>query len=219
MSTLARGRASPAGFWKRVVAYSLDVMVLSLLFQVVFSVALVLFGMNDTAWLLDLLDRARAVEAQGDADGALVLWHELAPWLWRATWLSTLGYALVGAAYFAGMEASPWGATLGKRLLRIHVVDRDGRRIGPGRALLRYFSAGVSWLFLNLGHAMAAWTADKRALHDYIAGTRVDNVDPADTAMPRWGWFILGAQLAVLLAITALAAAALAMAIVQMGQI
>jgi len=211
--------ASPAGFWKRVVAYSLDVMVLSLAFQVVFSVGLVLFGMNDTAWLLDLLDRAREVEAQGDADGALVLWHELAPWLARTLWLSTVAYAVLGAAYFAGMEASPLGATLGKRLLGIHVVDLDGRRIGPGRALLRYASAGISWLFLNLGHAMAAWTADKRALHDYVAGTRVDNVDPADTAMPRWGWFIIGAQVAVLLAITALCALAVALVIVQLGQV
>jgi murein DD-endopeptidase MepM/ murein hydrolase activator NlpD len=37
------------------------------------------------------------------------------------------------------------------RLLAIHVVDMEGRRIGPVRALVRYFSAGVSWLFLNLG--------------------------------------------------------------------
>lgn len=216
---MARVPASPAGFWKRVVAYSLDVMVLSFVFQIVLSLALVLFGLQDTAWLLDMLDRARAIEAQGDADAARRVWEELAPWLWRATWISTLGYALLGALYFAGMEASPLRATLGKRLLGIHVVDTDGQRIGPGRALLRYFAAGISWLVLNLGHAMAAWTADKRALHDYVAGTRVDNVDPLNTAMPRWGWVVIGLQLAALLFLTALLAAAVAMVIVQMGAI
>jgi len=37
--------------------------------------------------------------------------------------------------------------------------------------------------------------------------------------MPRWGWFILGAELAAVLAITAICAAAVAMVIVQLGQI
>jgi len=217
LSAAAPAPVSPAGFWKRVVAYSLDVLVLSLLFQIVFSVGLAAFGLNEIGWLLDLLDRSRAVEAAGDVDGALALWQELAPWLWRATWLSTLAYAVLGALYFAGMEASPWQATLGKRLLGIHVVDLEGRRIGPLRALSRFLAAGLSWFVLNLGHALAAWTPDKRALHDYIAGTRVDNVDPANTAMPLWGWLVIGAQLAFFLAITALCAAAFAYAIVQMG--
>jgi hypothetical protein len=45
---------------------------------------------------------------------------------------------------------------------------------------------------LNLGHALAAWTPDRRALHDFIAGTRVENVDPKNTQMPIWAWLIIG---------------------------
>ena len=209
--------ASPAGFWKRTVAYSLDVMVLSLLYQLVFSVILTLLAGADMAWLLDLLWRAKALQASGDLDGARQLWYELWPWVRRMAWISSLGYALIGAAYFAGMEASPWQATLGKRVLGLKVVSTDGRPIGPARALLRYFAAGISWLLLNLGHAMAAWTPDKRALHDYVAGTRVDNVDPANAAMPRWGWIILGIELAMLLGFAAVLALALALALVKIG--
>ncbi|MND00767.1 hypothetical protein D3C83_194950 [compost metagenome] len=35
---------------------------------------------------------------------------------------------------------------------------------------------------LNLGHALAGWRHDRRALHDLIAGTQV----LADGPMPRW---------------------------------
>jgi uncharacterized RDD family membrane protein YckC len=211
--------ASPAGFWKRSVAYSLDVIVLSLVFQGVLSVGLAFFAGHDVAWLLGLLERAHALQDSGDLDGVRQLWSELGPWLWRATWVSTLVYALVGAAYFAGMEASPWQATLGKRLLGLHVVTRNGRRIGPGRALLRYFAAGISWVFLNLGHAMAAWTPDKRALHDYIADTRVDNVDPRNAAMPLWGWLLIGVQVGIVLLFGLGCAVAVAIAVSRMGQI
>lgn len=211
--------ASPAGFWKRTVAYSLDVMVLSLLYQLVFSVILAVLAGGDIAWLLDLLARAQALQASGDLDGVRQLWDELAPWVWRMTWISTLGYALIGAAYFAGMEASPWHATLGKRVLGLKVVATDGRPVGLARALLRYCAAGISWVLLNLGHAMAAWTPDKRALHDYVAGTRVDNVDPANAAMPRWGWIILGIELAMVLFFALMLAVALAVAITQIGAI
>lgn len=208
---------SPAGFWKRTVAYSLDIVVLSLISQLLFSVILMAVAGNDTAWLLDLLDRARAAQDNGDMDAALALITELLPWLWRMTWISSVGYVLIGAAYFAGMEASPWQATLGKRLLGLKVVSTDGQPLGWPRALLRFFSAGISWLFLNLGHAMAAWTPDKRALHDYIAGTRVDNVDPAHAAMPTWGWLILGIEAALFLFFALACGLAAAMAVAKLG--
>jgi len=111
--------------------------------------------------------------------------------LWQATLFSGVAYIVLGALYFALMESSNWQATLGKRLIGIKVTDAQGQRIGLGRALARFFAASLSWVTMNLGHALAAWTPERRALHDYVAGTRVENVDPAQAKMPLWGWLIV----------------------------
>jgi hypothetical protein len=44
---------------------------------------------------------------------------------------------------------------------------------------------------MNLGHALAAWTPQRRALHDYVASTRVENVDPQNNRMPVWAWVVV----------------------------
>jgi uncharacterized RDD family membrane protein YckC len=55
--------------------------------------------------------------------------------------------------YFAFLEGSPAGATLGKRVLGLRVVGGDDSRITLGRALVR---AGVKFLPWELAHA-ALW--------------------------------------------------------------
>jgi uncharacterized RDD family membrane protein YckC len=102
----------------------------------------------------------------------------------------------VAAIYFIGFEASAWQATPGKRAVDIAVVDMSGRRLGWARAAGRFFAGALSWMTLNLGHALAGWRSDGRALHDLLAGTRV----VARSPMPRWARWLLYAQLAALLA-------------------
>jgi uncharacterized RDD family membrane protein YckC len=75
--------------------------------------------------------------------------------------------------YFALQESSAAQATLGKRLLGIQVTDRQGHRIGFGRATGRYFGKIVSGLILYIGFMMAGWTQRKQALHDMMADTLV----------------------------------------------
>lgn len=98
--------------------------------------------------------------------------------------IGTAVAAVVGALalWFIGFEASPWQATPGKRLLGLRVERLDGGRPGLARVALRFVAAAPSWLLLHLGHAMAAWRADGRALHDLIAGTRVAGA----ALMPGW---------------------------------
>ncbi|HMB57298.1 MAG TPA: RDD family protein [Arenimonas sp.] len=190
----AAARSSPAGFWKRYLAWSIDALLISVVAQFLFGIVATVFAFGGDDMLKQLTAASATMEGGGDTDALMALVQSLTPLLWQMTWLSTLLYMLCATIYFVGMEASPWQATLGKRLLGIRVVDMQGRRIGLWPALLRCVVAGISWLLLNLGHAMAAWTADKRALHDYAAGTRVENIDPANTAIPRWGWLLLAAQ-------------------------
>jgi Tfp pilus assembly major pilin PilA len=64
-------------------------------------------------------------------------------------------------------------ATPGKLLLRIHVTDLAGRRIGFGRATGRHFARILSSLIFYVGYLMAAFTWRRQALHDMLAGTLV----------------------------------------------
>ncbi len=73
--------------------------------------------------------------------------------------------------YFWGAR----GATPGKSLLGLTVVTYSGETpIGYGRALLRFVGYGASFLLLGLGFLLIAFSPDRRALHDRIAGTRVE---------------------------------------------
>lgn len=212
--------ARNAGFWKREVAWLIDALLLGAVLNILLSVPLALMGMLGSAPLLALLAEAWAVLAGGPsvdmAAAEALFWRLLALAGW-ATLLATATYALVGWAYFALMEASTWQATLGKRALGIKVVDRSGARISVARASARFFAAALSWLTLNLGHAMAGWTQDKRALHDYVAGTRVENVDPSKGALPDWARIVVWLQAALALGSVLVLAVLLAALIVGVG--
>ncbi|MGH9528894.1 MAG: RDD family protein [Terriglobales bacterium] len=80
---------------------------------------------------------------------------------------------LVSWIYEAAMESSSRQATLGKMAFGMKVTDLQGNRISFARATARHFSKFLSALILFLGYIMAGFTAQKRALHDMIAGTVV----------------------------------------------
>ena len=81
---------------------------------------------------------------------------------------------LVGSwLYFAIMESSAKGATLGKMLLHLRVTDMKGDRISFARATGRFFAKALGILTLYIGFLMAFFTAKKQALHDLISGCLV----------------------------------------------
>lgn len=177
---------SPAGFWKRYVAYFIDVMLLSVVLHVLMTPVLLFAGFDNAT--IEGLFGIGAGQQLVTAEQLLV---NLGPFLLWLTIGSTIGYALLAGVYFIWMEASPRQATFGKQLLGLKVTDRDGERPTTGQVVGRFVAATLSWLTLNLGHALAGWTRERRALHDYLAGTRVENADPDHIAMPAWGWAIV----------------------------
>jgi uncharacterized RDD family membrane protein YckC len=68
------------------------------------------------------------------------------------------------------------GQTLGKIAFHVRVVSQDGAPLSFGQAALRHLGSWVSAVLLGIGYLVAAFRADKRALHDLIAGTRVEHV-------------------------------------------
>lgn len=71
-------------------------------------------------------------------------------------------------------------ATPGKRLFRLKIEKADGRRLGFFGASIRYICGLVTqmtlvWLW-GIGYLIAAVDPQKRALHDFFAGTRVVHI-------------------------------------------
>jgi uncharacterized RDD family membrane protein YckC len=66
-----------------------------------------------------------------------------------------------------------FGATPGKMIFKLKVITPDGGGISWGRAVARYFAKILSSITLMIGYIMAGFDSEKRALHDYIVGTRV----------------------------------------------
>lgn len=95
--------------------------------------------------------------------------------------LADEGNFFLSLAYFAGFWAI-WGATPGKRLLGMSIERPDGSRIGPGRAVARYFAAFLSMALFGVGFVMIGLRADKRGLHDLICDTVVVQREPASVS-------------------------------------
>lgn len=207
MSAIRPGSAAPAGFWHRYAAWSLDaalVMLLVLPFawpglqvawralgtatkDLVASVGTALAdammgGVPLPGIFDELLHDPRLLQAATGVQAGL----------WQLAWPPLLGYALLAAPWHVLGEHSRWQGSIGKRALGLAVTDMADRPLSLARAALRHMAGLLSWLTLNLGHAMAAVPPRKRALHDLVAGTRVLRVR-GDARMPGWAraWIVL----------------------------
>lgn len=197
----------PARFWTRYAAWSLDAACLLpgvwLLGAGPLRAALHQAGSAVRALSAVMGRLLEAALAQGQAPTALALtWvsdpqllaaiQQLESALFTLLLLPPALYALLAGVWTVAFEASPWQATPGKRALGLRVASTSGQPLTPGQALKRFLAAGLSWLSLNLGHAMAAF-APYLALHDRISQTRVLATAPA---LPGWARLWLGLQLA-----------------------
>jgi uncharacterized RDD family membrane protein YckC len=109
----------------------------------------------------------------------LTLWNSLGVGLRLAVLLS---YVLaMGPIYFALFESSPWQATFGKRLLTIHVTGDEGQRVSlarsSGRWIARFFFGLFGGSLVSI--ITIAVTQNRKAIHDYSAGTLVLKGRPA----------------------------------------
>lgn len=131
---------SPGGFWARVVALIIDLIVLTALDMGIY----LMLGED----LSNYSDPQR-------------------PFVFA----DFLGSVIV--ILYAPVLISLWSTTVGKRALNLYVLRTDGSRCGFWQALGRTAASVLSLLLIGIGFLMVAFRADKRALHDLIAGTAV----------------------------------------------
>jgi uncharacterized RDD family membrane protein YckC len=145
------------GFWIRFLAHLIDHIILGV-------VAAPLF-------FITVLPTIIRIAQQADRD------QEPSPELIVAIISSVFVYialAFVGQwLYEALLTSSAWQGTIGKKVLRLKVVDEAGNRIGFGRATGRFFAKILSSMFMCIGFIMIGFTERKTGLHDMLAGTRV----------------------------------------------
>jgi uncharacterized RDD family membrane protein YckC len=133
-----------AGFWKRLLAFVID---LGITFLVFFALAIT----------LPILLGPRL----GVPSGGVILVAVAGVWV-VITWL-----------YWALMESSSKQGTVGKGLLGIVVTDAEGNRMSFRKATARHFGKLASVLPALAGVVMIGFTARKQALHDLITGSLV----------------------------------------------
>ena len=145
-----------AGFWRRLVAYLIDSTIITIVFFVLFMIAMMafLFGSmsgNSSEWLADLMDPTRA--------SSILIF----------TWIF---YAAMTIAYFTYFHGTT-GRTPGKMLLGLQVLSAAGTPISFDIAFLRAVGYLVSGALFNIGFIWAAFDKRKQGWHDKIADTVV----------------------------------------------
>jgi uncharacterized RDD family membrane protein YckC len=146
---------SYAGFWIRVVAYLIDLVIL-LVVQSIVNFAI--FGSMMATVNPTVVPGQNPFEVMGP--------------MFARLGMSMLTNTAITAAYFTffvgALAASP-----GKLALGLKIVRPDGTAVGYGRALGRYLAGILSGLILAIGYIMVGFDSEKRGLHDMICDTRV----------------------------------------------
>lgn len=95
--------------------------------------------------------------------------------------LAPLADLILWSGYFIALEGSPSGQTVGKRLVRIRVVDAmTAEPIGWGRALLRHIGRWFSGMAFGLGYLWMLWDPAGQTWHDKMASSVVVRTRPSE---------------------------------------
>lgn len=148
-----------AGFWRRFVAWFLDVILIWIL---IYPLRIFMLTGSHTLgeiWMNNLQHPD----------------HLMMPSIDEIIRESCIGLftTLLTIFYFASFESSRFQATPGKIVIGIRVTDQLGQRISFWRAVGRYLAKTISGMTLLIGYIMAGVTPKQQALHDELADTLV----------------------------------------------
>ena len=155
-----------AGFFVRANAFIIDNLILSVVG------ALFLYVMS-LAGMLDLNAVSEIVNQYIDNPASTELVSKALELPGMSTFFTI--WSVVQAIYFIVFHAV-WGATPGKKLLRIHVEMANGEKLSWAFSIFRFVASIVTQatlIFYGLGYLIVLIDPQKRALHDFVAQTRV----------------------------------------------
>jgi len=141
-----------ASFWWRLVAFSIDMVLMSLILDFIIIPLLNAKGITHINLAVPFNPYKVSV-------------HD-------ATILQVLFFVVL-LLYNSGCEVSAMQGTLGKKACGLVVVDQDGDVINVGMSLLRNIGKGLSVSFWGVGAISIFWTEGKQGLYDLLAKTYV----------------------------------------------
>jgi uncharacterized RDD family membrane protein YckC len=146
------------GFWRRFAAAIVDLAIVIPVSLIITLIVSKLGGVHLPPSNLRLLDVDLWIDLVLATDPALLMGFVL--------------FTAIGLTYLLVFHII-LGRTLGMRLFKVRVIDVYGDRPSPARCAARVagYLAGVATLFL--GFLWMGFDSEKRALHDWIAGTYV----------------------------------------------
>ncbi|MGH9647978.1 MAG: RDD family protein [Bryobacteraceae bacterium] len=144
------------GFWIRFVARLIDGVLVGVALCVVIVPLVLLMGGFGA-----LMSRNGPLDAAAGGLGAMAI-------------LGIIALAIIGPALYEIYFVSTRSATPGKLALGLKIVRADGGPMTTGLAVGRFFAYLLDSLIpLYIGFIIAGFDSEKRAVHDYICGTRV----------------------------------------------
>ncbi|HCT30138.1 MAG TPA: RDD family protein [Bacteroidales bacterium] len=152
-----------AGFWLRFAAYIIDQFVIGVagfIIAIPIILGIVAFGLN--------LDGIRHPSDFVTHDGLLMVGGIIG-----LVMLAIMISVVMKWLYYALMESSKFGGTVGKIAVGIKVVDMEGNSVTFARATGRYFSRIITNMTFLIGYIIAGFTEKKQALHDLVASCLV----------------------------------------------
>jgi len=183
MSQRHKAHPDQAGLIRRFLAFMLDNMIITLIALIVFfSLAEINAGRrgekSEFSKMLDSLKKGESIvighlktqiysktEALSDHDKKI---HVIGGEKFNLIYEFLIGYSYYVLFFRFG------GRTPGKRLLRLKVIDLEGRpRLGWYQSLERTHGYSASALLAFLGFLQALWDHKGLTMHDRLAGTTV----------------------------------------------
>jgi uncharacterized RDD family membrane protein YckC len=132
-----------ASFWQRALAFGIDLAIIFLLPMVI---------------LVPLAGSEGMVKGFGES----------------LLGLAYLAWILVGPFLIIALPLRLWGGqTLGKLILKIVVIDQEGRKPSWGQCIGRTLLYTLSFYPLGLGIFWCIWDPKKRCFHDMLGRTLV----------------------------------------------
>jgi uncharacterized RDD family membrane protein YckC len=153
-----------AGFWIRLAAYLVDVLILIIPGMMIQAAVFTIMG-HDIGRMYTM-DPVAAMETQAASN------------------LSSLLQMLLYLAYWSSLTVIK-GGTLGKLALGLRVVGQDCNYVNWGQGIGRYFAAILSCCLVAIGYIMIAFTERKQGLHDMICKTWVVRKEYCPQAMQQ----------------------------------
>jgi len=162
------------GFWIRFAAKFIDSLIVGIVVFVPIFVFAFLLGFNEARSSQGDFGASPPADS-GSANQSIGAGTILGQPIMVAQafgFLIQLGFVAAHVVY-ATLFLGKFGATPGKMVFKLKVVDANGGKISYGRAFGRSCAEILSRVICLIGYIIAAFDDQKRALHDHMCSTRV----------------------------------------------